>query len=498
MKRKSLRKIVNATSAIIHVPGIMALDSIAVALIFGEYFAITGFAILAVVTIVPGQLIHRSLPNEKLNISETMIAATLSWLISALAGTLPLIITAYSLDRVSADHAFVMGNLHSFIDAFFESVSGFTSTGLSMVDEPSMLPHSMQWWRSFMQWIGGIGIIVFISGFSHPQITPVESHYHKKYESKALPATTLDWKNVWWIYLLFTVIGIGYFLIMGRPLWESINHGLSVISTGGFTITEGSLQSYPHHMFAGIYLLIILGSLNFNLFGELFTRFRWKKFITNSEIRFFFATLLVLVLILLLSNKYISDADTVFQVVTALGTCGFQTTDLTRWDTFPLMFLIIAMFIGGTTNSTTGGIKIFRFLLLVKGSLFNSLFWVYQPRGKFKFKFEHHTFAESTTLKIFRNVATFFILWLIIYMISTLVLLNNVPDGYTFRDVLFETTSALSCVGLSTGITSSTLTIAAKINLILTMLIGRLELIPMVVLISMIMRNFSSTKPYRK
>ena len=288
-------KIFSGLGLILHVPGLMALLSIVISLIFQESFGTEAFLLTGLISLVVGQVLYRLFPfqqKEKVQytVYEIMVLATIGWIGAVVLAAIPYFYIAHQVPELLVQE-FRIYNFKEVLNALFESLSGYTSSGLTVTIAESELPHSLQWWRSFQQWVGGIGIVIFISSFISG-IQPVSSHYQKmKDEINVLPEVAIDWKKIWWIYLLFTLLGILLYWIQGLPLWEAINHGMTAICTGGFSITDNSLRDYSSTLKATSIFMMVLGSLNFNLYHILLTQGKWKRFLKSQQHILFFALL---------------------------------------------------------------------------------------------------------------------------------------------------------------------------------------------------------------
>lgn len=442
-----------------------------------------------------------------------MWVATLGWILVSLIGAVPFFYLARRLltEQVAVHQLTPFAN---FLNAAFESVSGYTSTGLTVTPSERSLPYTLQWWRSFLQWVGGVGIIVFISAL-HPGLASVSAHYssendqegeeEKKQqkeqeendEEETLPNVSVSWTKIWWIYVIFSLAGIGLLWIQGIPWWEAINHGMTAISTGGFSVNDQSLQGYSGRATWTVIAIIIIGSLNFNLYHQWFTRAEWRKFFTNQQHLGFVVLLIVGTFVLYYENNVwaggtTSWTDLAFQITSALGTCGFSTVSLRAWDTLPLLVLVSVMLIGGATSSTTGGVKIFRLILLIKGNIYGALCWIANPGRTLSLRFDNQVFSHEASLRLYRNVGVFFFLWIGTLVLTVVVLMHEVDSEYGLAEVLFETASALATTGLSIGITSAELSAIAKLCLMGTMLIGRLELMPVIIFLALFNPKASS------
>ena len=509
-----IRNILAGVGLMLYVPGAMALLSVIVALIFQDYHGTEAFVATAVASGLSGWLLRYFFydRDRTLNVPQIMSVATIGWMLVSLLGALPLVYLTHRLppEAVAAHQLQPFAHL---LNATFEAMSGYTSTGLTMVISESDLPPVVQWWRSFMQWVGGVGIIVFISGL-HPGLTSVSAHYTDENDQKSedtkqeeeeqedepdeedevLPNVSVSWSKIWWIYLSFTALSIGLLLAQGIPLWEAINHGMTGISTGGFSITDQSLETYTSGAKATMIFIIIVGSLNFNLYHLLFTKGNFRRFFRNQQHILFGALFAAGTLLLFYENnawaaQSTAWIDLTFQAASALGTCGFSTVSLSNWPSTSLLVLTMAMLIGGATASTTGGIKLFRIILLVKGSIYNTLFWDKADDRTLNFHFNDEVFSQDESLRLYRNIGTFSFYWITFYLLATFVLLHEAPAEYTLTSVIFEAASAFGTVGLSTGITDHTLSAVGKVDLMLAMLVGRLEIMPLALLVIMLWRR---------
>lgn len=489
-----MSKILSGIGRMLHVPGFMALLSLPVALIFEETEAIWAFLITAAISLTAGQLLYRFYLNRQdtFNISQIMWVATIGWALVSLLGAVPFYAHAQLLTGAEVEQ-YKLSPFLSFYNGLFESVSGYTSTGLTLTIAESELPYSLLWWRTFTQWVGGIGIIVFISAF-HPGLASVSSHYSKGSEEEGMPTISISWKKIWWIYILLTLVCIAALWVQQVPLWEAINHGMTGICTGGFSIKDQSLTTYRPALKITVILIMLLGSLNFNMYRFLLVKGDWKRLFSNQQHIVFFSLLVVGSLILYYENEIWFNyeagwLDTIFQMVSGLATCGFQTVDLVSWSSTSLLFLGLIMLIGGPSGSTTGGIKIFRFILFVKGNFVNTVFWMYRREPHFRFVFQGRSYSREEALKLYRSTGTFIFFWVSFYFIMTYLLVHSVPEKYSLGEIAFESASAMGSVGLSTGITGHDMGFYAKTNLLVSMLVGRMELIPLVIFFSSILKE---------
>ncbi len=380
-----------------------------------------------------------------------------------------------------------------FADAFFEASSGFTSAGLSMVDRPSLLPRTIMFWRSFTQWIGGLGIITFMYNFFTMQKASLQLYYHDRDLAEALPDIELNIRKLGWMYLGFTASCILGLWLAGRPLWEAINHGMTAVVTGGFSITDNSLAGYNWPQRLVVIFFMIIGALHFDVFYKTFRHKTLKYLVKEPQILYFMATLLLLCLLALFELWYFNKndllADSLFMMVSALTTTGFSTTTLAGWPVALLMLIIAGMFIGGTSNSTAGGIKTFRFITLLEGTIVAEVLMMFRAGRHFHSDSSGKQMGVQGIRKLYQNVAMFVLTWSLVLVICIYLLLHNVPEVFSLPDVIFESISAISTVGLSAGVTTDDLNITAKIIFSLMMIIGRTELIPLLLISALLFKK---------
>ena len=360
-----IKEILVGVGIIMLLPGIMALISIPVAIIMDESCAVTGFLYVLVPSLTIGFVAFKNQPIIKYHLIEIMIIITLGWLVVTLTGSIPLLYIAH-YHSTDANITKEVMDFKEFINAWFESVSGFTSTGLTMAERESQLTSTIQWWRSFMQWVGGIGVIVAINFIYNPKLYTTESFYEDDDTSRVVPSANKNFFHFWWIYLLLTFFSITLFLASGLNYWEAINHGLSGIATGGFVITDNSFQEYGIFPKSAAIVIMILGSLSLAAYHRVLTKKDIKSFFKNNQIRLFFISLVVGYLILIALMDFNPWVDSLFQFTSALGTCGFQSAKIPGWP--------LAVFSSGkrilTCKNFLPGI-----LGFTRGNLMNNMEW---------------------------------------------------------------------------------------------------------------------------
>ncbi|MCB1107446.1 MAG: TrkH family potassium uptake protein, partial [Chlamydiia bacterium] len=236
--------IIGQIGLLLHVPAGMAAISLVIILIFQEWFALIPFGTIAIFSFALGQILYRSTKRAKKgHLWDAMIIAGLGWLICSFIAAVPICWISY-MQLQNGIESEVLQIFQNPVNALFEAFSGLTSTGLTMLKRSGPFPYVLQWWRSFLEWIGGLGLIVFVLALTHLNKQGFQLYYAEARSEKMTRNIrgTAHW--VWGIYSTFTVVAFLLFLFAGMPLWEAVNHAMTVISTGGFTITKTNFQGY--------------------------------------------------------------------------------------------------------------------------------------------------------------------------------------------------------------------------------------------------------------
>jgi len=414
--------------------------------------------------------------NRKLNLQQAFLLTTLSWLSIAIFGCVP----------------FLLSNLNfSLVDAFFESMSGITTTGSTIITDLDSTPKSILMWRAILQWLGGIGIIVMaitilpLLNIGGMQLFRMESSDSTE---KILPRTREVSLAISIIYLTLTcVCGVAYWSA-GMNIFDSITHSMTTIATGGFSTYSDSIGHFQNPKIEIISIIfIILGSIPFIAYLK-FVKGDKKIFLKDAQIRGLIYILIVSIflmfLYLMFNNEGYSFLDnfriSAFNVVSVLSGTGYVTADFSAWGEFPLVFFLFLMFVGGCAGSTTCGLKIFRFQILGHFIL-NHIKKLIYPHGVFSIKYNNEKISNTF---IYSIITFIFIYFFIFFILATLLSLN----GLDFITAISGSASALSNVGPGLGSVIgpngnfSNLPDFSKLSLSLGMLLGRLELFAVLIL----------------
>ena len=401
---------------------------------------------------------------------EGMLTVTCTWILLSFFGMLPFYLGGY-IDNVT--------------DAFFETMSGFTTTGSSILTDIEALPKGVLFWRSLTQWQGGIGMVVFtvallpIFGGGACQLFDAEttSITHERFR----PRVTQVAKRLWGVYLFLTLCLIGLLWAGPMDLYDAVNHAISAISTGGYSTKNDSIAYFnsPYVEYV-ITAFMFIGATNMTLIYFLFNG-QVKKLFKDEELRWFVCFVGVMIAITMcwiLSQGFVQDFEvafrkSAFQVVTLVSTCGFITDDYLPWGPFFWIISLILMFICGCAGSTSGGLKMGRFVILTK-NLFNEFKKQTHPNAVIPVRMNGHVVASH----VVHRVLAFFFAYVVLIVVSSLVLSL---DGMGFEESVSAAVSAISNIGPGLGSIGpvnnfSQVPDISKWFLSFLMMIGRLEI----------------------
>ena len=434
---------------------ILMLLPLAVSWIFAEDVYIP-FILGAVISFAVGIVLYKKFEMEPLDLSSAMVLAGVTFIAVSLFGSVPY------LDHLEP------------VNAVFESVSGFTTTGLTTVN-PESLPYSVLFWRSLTQWIGGVGIlIIFLLLLSSPGMSSYYIYRAEGHPQRIEAGVYSTVKRIFIIYGIYTAIGITLFVLVGMPLFDSFNHTFTSIATGGFSVRDNSIGAYNNPLIEVVMILMmVLGATSFFIHDKLFKR-KFTEYVKNSEVRLFWA--IIIVFSVLVSFSFISDPEPfrtgIFQTFSALTGSGFTLTS--DYPALSKLLLPILMIIGGFAGSTAGGLKLVRVGILGKAVSWISKKISYPLSAVVPFKFNRKIIREEelTIISIFSFI------YILILVASTLALSFM---GYAPIDSFFVSASAEGTVGLTT-IDIAGMNPLAKLMLMIDMLLGRLEILPLFVL----------------
>jgi trk system potassium uptake protein len=406
--------------------------------------------------------------------SMTMSAVALAWLAIACIGALP----------------FVFGLGMSSTDAVFEAMSGWTGTGFTMITSLDTTPNTLLFWRSFSQWVGGIGITAFgISLLRKTRFSLFRLYRAEGREEELVSAAASSGRRMVMIYLVLTFAFTGLIMLTGIPLWDSLNLVMVAIATGSFTLHAGGLAYYNNPMLEVLLIPVMLaGAVPFKIFF----------FLYNGKVRAMFRdqTVRILLLIALIgsvitsldlymfSNSTLSEAfrQGTFMAISGLCTCGLQNSSPHAWAVIPLAVVILLMFIGGAMGSAAGGVKVNRIIMVYEGMKWWFRRFFVSSRVSIPLRFGGRTVSkELSELAISRNLLVI-VMYVLTIFLATILTLHLYITSFRLEEVVFELVSALSNVGLSVGFISAASPVPIKWEFILLMWLGRLEIVPVIII----------------
>lgn len=449
---------------------------VGVALIFSE--EILPFILSALVSLIFGAIFFLSTRNQSENVSihrkDACLTVTLSWVFISLIGCLPYLFS---------------GAIPLFVDALFESVSGFSTTGASILTDIEVLPKSILLWRSLTHWIGGIGIIVLviiimptlqIGGY---HLFTLESSLQEKIQPKIKAVG----KRLLLIYIILTIAEIVLLLAGNMNLFESVCHAFGTVATGGFSPKNTSIINYSPYIQYVITIFMFLAGTNFVIHYYLFKR-EFSKIKENEELRFYVIVVFSIVAVVTGSLYFTmqkpleeSFREAFFQVVSIITCTGFASADYLLWPSFAWTIIFFAMFLGGSTGSTAGGIKMVRHLILLK-NIKRTIRQLISPSAILPVRLNKNVISNETN----RSILTFITVYFLIFLLGSISLVLIGIDGKT------ASSSVATCMaGIGPGIGTvgpvsnfAHLPDLAKIILSFLMLLGRLEIYTVIVLFS--------------
>lgn len=448
-----------------------------VALYYGEHNELEAFAPVIVLTALfssLGLILLRNNRGKVMSTRDGFLFVTLSWVMASLIGALPF---------------FISGAIPSYTDAFFETISGFSTTGASILTDIESLPRSMLFWRSLSHWLGGMGIVVLtvailpLLGIGGLQLLRAEAPGPTV--DKLTPRIAKTAKILWGIYLSFTVAETLLLMAGGLNLYDALTHTFGTLATGGFSTMNKGIAAFDSPYVDGIMaLFMVLAGINFSLHYRALTgnvSFLWKDTELKAYLFFFGGSTLLVTLANLgiyetfwESLRYAS-----FQCASILTTTGYATADFEGWPFISQAILFILMFIGGSSGSTGGGIKVIRIITLLKQGINEMKFLLY-PQGIFTLRIS----GQAVRKNIVYAISGFFFLYIIMLLFFTLIVATS------GQNLVTSFTTALATVGNigpGFGKIGPTENYAfypeyVKWFLCLAMLIGRLELYTVLIL----------------
>ncbi len=479
---RNLRIILSNLTGLFAVTAILLAAMILACVIFGELADIPGFAAAFAVSGGLALGLKIAFPRaEDLELRHARIVAAIAYLAVPAVSALPFLFIEHM----------------PYVDSFFEAISGWTGTGFSMIMQPEHSTHAILLWRSVMQWIGGIGVIVLmVSILIRPGTSTYIMYQSEARKERIQPSIRSTIKTIWFLYFALTALGIALLVVVGMPLWDSINHCMVAIGTGGFSIYADSIAHYDSAPIELVLMVIMfLGALPF---AYIYKTVKNPKGLTVNDPQVRAFVILILLGIALLSAelflKHYALFDAIrlsaFQLVSGITCTGLQTSMMADWSPTALLILSIAMIIGGCAGSTAGGIKVARAIFL-SDELGLWMKRTLLPRNAIvTIKMGNKRVSEDVVNKELAEAALISFLWILTILVSVMVLSHVIPPGYDLSKIIFTVCSAQGNVGLWCGIIDPSTHVVGKVMLMINMWIGRLEIIPVTLLIRYLIKGF--------
>ena len=471
----NIKMLIYILGKVLLIEGVLMLLPIGCGWIYGESETVY-FLACALAYVTLGYLISFKKPkNMTVFIKDGCVATALSWVVLSIAGCIPFILT---------------GEIPSFTDAMFETASGFSTTGASILTNVEAMSHTSLMWRSLTHWIGGMGVLVFLlavvpmTGGSNMNLMRAESPGPTV--GKIVPKVRSTAKMLYLIYLAMTVTEIVILTICGMPLFDSICSAFGTAGTGGFGVRNDSFASYAPHLQVIVAVFMIMFGMNFN-FYYYFTTKQVSKALKMSEIKCYLAVIAIVTAIICFSVRglYGSFGETLrhsfFQVATIITTTGFATTDFDLWPSVAKFLLLGLMILGACASSTGGGIKVARFQIMFKAVKREIQSYIHPKTVK-----KIHVDGKTVDSDVIHSVALYFFIYLIIFATSMFIVSF---EGHDLVTIFSSVAATFNNIGPGLSLVGPTQNYSffsgvSKWVFIFDMLAGRLELMPLIVFLA--------------
>lgn len=456
--------------------GVALLLPSAVALYYRESSILAFIYTILILTVVGGMMTKIPRPSNKIGAKEGLVIVASGWVFVSFFGALPFVLD---------------GSIPSIIDAFFETVSGLTTTGATIIDNVEILPHSILFWRSFTHWLGGMGILVLtlavlpaigVGGF---QIFKAESP--GPITDKLVPKMRDTATILYTAYLGITILQILLLIFGGLSLYEASIYTFGTVGTGGLSIHNNSVGAYSSsYVVMVIAVFMIASGVNFSHYYDLY-KGNWREVIKDSELKLYLAIILISVLLItinlngkLYTGLFETFKHALFQVSSIITTTGYTTVNYEKWPTFSQGILFFLMFVGGCAGSTAGSIKVVRILILIK-LVIREVAKILHPRAVIPIRIK----GKMISPDVIAGVTSFFFLYMLLFVIGTLLISL---EGLDLMSAISSVVTTLGNIGPGFGMVGPTHTFSAfsgasKLLFSLLMLFGRLEIYTIFILL---------------
>lgn len=466
--------IVHYMSNVLKLFTVFMLLPLAVSLIYRDFGGAKGFIVTMLIALGVGFPLGKIKYENKQRAKEDFILVALSWLCISVLGALPY---------------FISRQIPHFIDCLFESISGFTTTGATILTDVGALSHSMLFWRSFTHWIGGMGVLVFLMIVVPGTLQMMKAESPGPAPGKLVPKMRQSSRILYILYFVLTIIEIILLVAGGMPLFDSVINAMSTAGTGGFSVANASIEAYGSlYSEVVITVFMILFGINFNVYFFLLMR-NYSAGLKNEEMRVYLLVIAVSVALItwnLTGTVYPTVGSSLryasFQVGSFITTTGFSSTSFGGWPMLSKSILFSLMFVGGCAGSTAGGIKVSRIILMWKECR-RAVRQMISPRSVENVKLDGKTVDKS----VVQGVCYYGILCAFIYFVSVILISF---ENYDMETTMTAVATCLNNVGAGFGLLApggaglAGFSIFSKLVLSFNMLLGRLELYPILLLLS--------------
>lgn len=454
--------------------GVLLALPLGVSALYGEWKAVFSFSVTIALCLLIGLLLCFRKPAKKvLYVREGFVATALSWIVISILGALPFLLS---------------GAITKPIAALFETVSGFTTTGASILPNVEILPKGILFWRSFTHWIGGMGVLVFLLTILHhtegSHVNLMKAESPGPQVEKLVPKIRSTALILYGIYIALTVLQIIFLLCGGMPLFDAVTTAFGTAGTGGFGIKNDSIAGYSPYLQNVVTVFMILFGINFNFYFLLLMR-KFKRAFLLEEVRWYLIIIASSILLITINIRDLFSSigeslqHAAFQVGSIITTTGFATTDFDLWPQTSKTILVMLMFVGACAGSTGGGIKVSRFVILVK-TIRKEVRHFLHPQSIGKISIDKKPLAHE----VLRSVNVFMIAYVLIFASSVILIsFDNLDLTTNFTSVA----ATLNNIGPGLELVGPTQNYSvfsgfSQIVLIFDMLAGRLELFPLMIL----------------
>ncbi len=469
------KMIIYIMGQILKVVGLFMLLPIIVGLIYGEDHVITSFGIPFAALMIVSLIITAKKPkNNAIFSMEGFVSVAASWIAMSLIGAVPFVIS---------------GEIPHYPDALFETVSGFTTTGATILSDVEAMSKSCLFWRAFTHWLGGMGVLMFVlavmSSNDSRTMHMMRAECAGPNVGRLVSKSKFSARILYGIYISLTVAEAVLLMCGGVPLYDAVLHACSSAGTGGFSMWGDSIGHYNSvYVEMVVAVFIILFGVNFNLYYYLIIR-KFSLAFKNEEVRTYFGVIIAATLIITFNvmKLYNGFGDSLrhsfFMVASTMTSAGFSTTDTAQWPMFSQTLLLLLMFVGSCAGSTGGGMKVSRIMIIIKTGI-KELKYIVSPRAVATVKMD----GKPVEKDVVRGASNYLILFIMLMCISLLLI---TLDNFTIEESASAVITCMNNIGFGVGAFGPAgnlggLSSFSKIVLCFDMLLGRLEIYPLIML----------------